>query len=235
MCASCRSEELRRHIAVVSQDTYLFYGTIADNLRLGKPDASLEELEDAARNANIHDFIANLPQGYETMVGERGARLSGGQRQRIAIARALLKDAPILVLDEALSSVDAESEFVIQQALDRLQHGRTTLVIAHRLSSVVNAHRILVLERGQLVESGTSPASWSRAGGSYARLMAAQRAVEEPSWRRSRVATPATPCRHDPTGTRTAIATPPHTSSTTATPTKRRPRRHNGHGNGTPS
>ena len=148
-------EELRRYIAVVSQDTYLFYGTIAENLRLGKPDATQAELEAAARTANIHDFIAALPQGYETIVGERGARLSGGQRQRIAIARAILKDSPILVLDEALSSVDAESEFIIQQALDRLQQGRTTLVIAHRLSTVRKADKIVVMKNGRVVEMGT--------------------------------------------------------------------------------
>jgi ATP-binding cassette, subfamily B, bacterial len=168
---------LRQQVAVVTQDTYLFHGTVAENLRLGKPDASQEELEAAARSANIHDFIASLPQGYETIVGERGARLSGGQRQRVAIARALLKDAPILVMDEALSSVDAENEATIQQALERLQQGRTTLVIAHRLSSVRNAHRILVLEQGRLVESG-SHEDLILAGGPYARLMAAQQPVE---------------------------------------------------------
>jgi ATP-binding cassette subfamily C protein CydCD len=135
-------------------------------------------MEASARNANIHDFISRLPRGYETVVGERGARLSGGQRQRIAIARALLKDAPILVLDEALSSVDAENEHEIQQALDRLQAGRTTLVIAHRLSSVANAHRTIVLDGGELVEQGT-PEALQRAGGVYARLMVAQYAVEE--------------------------------------------------------
>jgi ATP-binding cassette subfamily C protein CydCD len=170
-------EGLRQQVAVVTQDTYLFHGTVAENLRLGKPDASQEELEAAARTANIHDFIASLPQGYETVVAERGARLSGGQRQRVAIARALLKDAPILVMDEALSSVDAENEATIQQALERLQQGRTTLVIAHRLSSVRNAHRILVLEQGWLVESG-SHEDLILAGGPYARLMAAQQPVE---------------------------------------------------------
>ncbi len=125
-------DDLRGQIAVVNQDTYLFHGTVEDNLRFGKPDASLEELESACRAANAHDFIASLPQGYATLVGERGIRLSGGQRQRIAIARALLRDAPILVLDEALSAVDAENESVIQQALDRLMQGRTTLIFAHR-------------------------------------------------------------------------------------------------------
>ena len=115
--------DLRRLIAVVSQDTYLFHGTVEDNLRMGRPDASQAELEAAARDANVHDTIAALPQGYQTVVGERGVRLSGGQRQRIAIARALLRDAPILILDEALSSVDAESEAAIQEALDRLMRG----------------------------------------------------------------------------------------------------------------
>ena len=170
---------LRRHIAVVTQDTYLFHGTVAENLRFGNPDATAEDLEAAARSANAHEFIQELPQGYDTLVGERAVRLSGGQKQRIAIARALLKDAPILVLDEALSSVDAANEAIIQQALDRLMVGRTTLIIAHRLSSVVNAHRILVLENGRLVESG-SHSELAAVGGPYARLMAQQQAETQP-------------------------------------------------------
>src|SRR3989475_162833 len=133
--------ELRGAIAVVSQDTYLFHGTVEDNLRMGKPAATPAELGAAARAANAHEFIERLPQGYHTVVGERGVRLSGGQRQRIAIARALLRDTPILILDEALSSVDAESEAVIQEALDRLMRDRTTLIFAHRLSSVVGTRR----------------------------------------------------------------------------------------------
>jgi ATP-binding cassette, subfamily B, bacterial len=166
-------EEIRRHIAVVSQDTYLFHGTVEENLRFGKPDATQAELEAAARAANAHEFIRRLPRGYATMVGERAIRLSGGQRQRIAIARALLRDAPILVLDEALSSVDAESEALVQSALDRLMVRRTTLIVAHRLSSVIGAHRILVLEAGRVVEAGTHAALLAR-GGAYARLMAGQ-------------------------------------------------------------
>ena len=165
--------ELREQVSVVTQDTYLFHGTVADNLRFGNPDASQAELEAAAQAANVHDFIRHLPNGYETVVGERAVRLSGGQKQRIAIARALLKDAPILVLDEALSSVDAENEAVIQEALDRLMAGRTTLIIAHRLSSVINADRILVLDEGRLAESG-SHAELVAAGGLYASLMAQQ-------------------------------------------------------------
>ncbi|MGE3267688.1 MAG: thiol reductant ABC exporter subunit CydC [Chloroflexota bacterium] len=166
---------LRETIAVVTQDTYLFYGTVAENLRIARPAATQAEIEEAARAANAHEFITSLPQGYETVVGERGARLSGGQRQRLAIARALLKDAPILVLDEALSSVDAENEAVIQQALERLQQGRTTLVIAHRLSSVANADQIIVLQDGKVVETGRH-ADLLAADGLYAALMAAQRA-----------------------------------------------------------
>ena len=165
--------ELRALLAVVHQDTYLFHGTVADNLRMGRPEARLSELEAVAREAHAHEFISRLPQGYETIVGERGNRLSGGQRQRIAIARALLRNAPILILDEALSSVDAESEALIQAALDRLMAGRTTLIFAHRLSSVIGADRILVLERGRIVESGRHAELLER-GGAYARLMAGQ-------------------------------------------------------------
>jgi ATP-binding cassette, subfamily C, bacterial CydCD len=163
----------RAQLAVVQQDTYLFHGTVEENLRLGRPDATQAQLEAAARAANAHGFIERLPQGYGTVVGERGIRLSGGQRQRIAIARALLRDAPILVLDEALSAVDAENEAVIQEALERLMAGRTTLIFAHRLSSVIGAQRILVLEDGRVVEEGRHDALMARQG-AYHRLMAAQ-------------------------------------------------------------
>ncbi len=166
-------DALHRMIAVVHQDTYLFHGTVEENLRLGKPDATREELEAAARDANAHEFISLLPQSYGTMIGERGILLSGGQRQRLAIARALLRDAPILILDEALSSVDAENEAVIQQAIDRLSAGRTTLILAHRLSSVIGADRILVLDQGKIVESGRH-AELIRRDGPYRRLMGAQ-------------------------------------------------------------
>ena len=166
-------DQIHSRLAVVNQDTYLFHGTVGDNLLMGKPEATQHELEDAARIANAHEFITLLPQGYETVVGERGVRLSGGQRQRIAIARAVLRDAPILVLDEALSSVDAENEAVIQEALDRLMLGRTTLIFAHRLSSVISADRLMVLEDGHIVESGTHDALMER-GGTYHRLMMGQ-------------------------------------------------------------
>ncbi|MHA1571935.1 MAG: thiol reductant ABC exporter subunit CydC, partial [Alphaproteobacteria bacterium] len=163
----------RNQLAVVNQDTYLFHGSVEENLRFGKEDATQGELEAAARAANAHAFISALPDGYQTVIGERGTRLSGGQRQRIAIARALLRDAPILVLDEALSSLDAENEAVIQEALNRLMAGRTTLILAHRLSSVIDADRILVLDQGRVVESGTHGALMA-AGGVYHELMAAQ-------------------------------------------------------------
>ena len=166
-------EAVRAMIAVVHQDTYLFHGTVEENVRLGRPDADHVEIEAAARDANAHDFIMLLPQGYQTVIGERGVLLSGGQRQRLAIARALLRDCPILILDEALSSVDAENEAVIQQAIDRLSAGRTTLILAHRLSSVIGADRILVLDQGRVVEEGRH-ADLIRRDGPYRRLMGAQ-------------------------------------------------------------
>jgi ATP-binding cassette, subfamily B, bacterial MsbA len=146
---------LRDHIAFVSQDTYLFSGTISDNIRIGRLNATDAEIELAAKDAYAHEFISELPQGYQTNVGENGAQLSGGQRQRIAIARAMLKAAPILLLDEATSALDSQSEQVVQMAFDRLMEGRTTIVIAHRLSTVVNADQIIVIDNGQIIEKGT--------------------------------------------------------------------------------
>jgi ATP-binding cassette subfamily C protein CydCD len=165
--------QVRGMIAVVSQDTYLFHGTVADNLRLGRPDAGDADVIAAATAANAHGFIAALPDGYQTVIGERGTSLSGGQRQRLAIARALLRDSPILILDEALSSVDAETESIIQEALDRLMVGRTTLILAHRLSSVIGADRILVLTDGAVVQSGHHRDLIARAG-PYRDLMGSQ-------------------------------------------------------------
>ncbi len=167
---------LRAQIALVAQDTYLFFGTVAENLRLAKPDASQSELETAARAAHIHEFIAALPEGYQTQVGERGLTLSGGQAQRIAIARALLKDAPIVVLDEATSHVDAENEAAIQEAIERLTADKTVIIIAHRLSTIRDADRILVMADGQVIETGTHAALIAQ-NGPYARLVSAQRVV----------------------------------------------------------
>ncbi|MEM8689290.1 MAG: ABC transporter ATP-binding protein [Pseudomonadota bacterium] len=166
-------EQIRSMVSVVNQDTFLFHGTVEDNIRMGQPQAPHDEIEGAAKAANIHDFIMSLPQGYQTVIGEKGIKLSGGQRQRVAIARALLRDTPILVLDEALSAVDAENEAVIQEALDRLMRGRTTLTLAHRLSSVIDCDRIIVLNEGKIVESGRHEDLIGKAG-IYARLMSEQ-------------------------------------------------------------
>ncbi|HRT31526.1 MAG TPA: ABC transporter ATP-binding protein [Anaerolineae bacterium] len=148
-------EYLRRQISIVLQDVFLFHGTARENILFGKPDATEEEVLHAAQVANAHDFIMRLPNGYDTLIGERGVKLSGGQKQRLAIARAVLKNAPILILDEATSSVDTETEMLIQQALERLMVGRTTLIIAHRLSTVRNADKIVVLEGNTIVQMGT--------------------------------------------------------------------------------
>jgi ATP-binding cassette subfamily B protein len=142
-------------IGMVTQDTYLFYDTIKANMLYARQDATQAEIVAAAKAANIHDFISSLPDGYDTVVGERGYRLSGGERQRIAIARVILKDPKILVLDEATSHLDSLSEALIQEALQRVMKGRTSLVIAHRLSTILAADKILVMEKGRLVESGT--------------------------------------------------------------------------------
>jgi ATP-binding cassette subfamily B protein len=148
-------QDLRAGISLVSQDTFLIDGTVRENIAYGHPDTALEEIIAAAKIAEVHDFIAALPNGYETLVGERGQKLSGGQRQRISIARAVLKDPPILILDEATSSVDNETEAAIQKSLEKIIIGRTTIIIAHRLSTIRKADRIFVIEDGQIIEQGT--------------------------------------------------------------------------------
>ena len=166
-------DSLRQQISIVLQDVFLFYGTVRDNLLFGRPDASEAEIEAATQAANAHDFIVDLPMGYDTLIGERGVKLSGGQKQRLSIARAILKDAPILILDEATSSVDTETELLIQQAIERLMLGRTTIVIAHRLSTVRNADKIVVLEDKSILEVGTHT-ELIRQNGLYKRLYSVQ-------------------------------------------------------------
>ena len=164
-------ESLAATVGVVSQETYLFHATVRENLRFAKPDASDEEVEQAARAAQIHGLISSLPEGYETVVGERGYRFSGGEKQRIAIARAILRNPPILVLDEATSALDTQTERAVQEALARLVEGRTTIAIAHRLSTVRDADQIVVLDRGRIVETGTYDELVAR-GGRFAALAA---------------------------------------------------------------
>jgi ATP-binding cassette subfamily B protein len=168
-----RQSSIRRNIGVVLQDPLLFNDTVCANIAYGRPDASMPDIEAAAKAAFAHDFIMRLPEGYNTKVGERGGVLSGGERQRITIARALLKNPPILVLDEPTSALDTESEEAVQSAIDNLMHGRTIFVIAHRLSTVINADRIIVLKEGRIVESGTH-AALVRQGGYYASLIRKQ-------------------------------------------------------------
>lgn len=170
-------DSLRQQVSIVLQDVFLFHGTVRDNILFGKPDASTEEVIAAARVANAHSFIMELQDGYDTMIGERGVKLSGGQKQRLSIARAVLKDAPILILDEATSSVDTETELLIQQALERLMAGRTTIIIAHRLSTVRNADIIVVLEGKQIKEMG-SHEELIEARGLYWRLYTVQKQLD---------------------------------------------------------
>ena len=170
-------ESLGRVIGVVTQETYLFHASVLDNLRYAKPDATQEEVEEAARAAAIHDRVMELPEGYDTIVGERGYKLSGGEKQRVAIARVLLKDPRVLILDEATSALDTVSERLIQSALYRLMEGRTTIAIAHRLSTILRADQILVYDRGRIVERGRHE-ELIRHEGLYARLYAEQFAAE---------------------------------------------------------
>ena len=165
-----RMRSLRRAIGLVSQDVFLFHGTVAENIAYGRPDASMGEIERAAEIAEAHQFVMELPEGYQTIVGERGQKLSGGQRQRISIARAVLLDPPILILDEATSSVDNETEAAIQRSLDRISRDRTTIVVAHRLSTIRHADRIHVLDGGRLAETGTHEELVSIPGGIYKAL-----------------------------------------------------------------
>tara|TARA_B100000427_G_scaffold209431_1_gene174504 strand:+ start:166 stop:960 length:795 start_codon:yes stop_codon:yes gene_type:complete len=169
-------DDLRAHVAMVSQETYLFNDTLAHNILMARPDATDAEVRTAIDQASLTEFVANLPDGLQTMVGERGVRLSGGQRQRVSIARAFLKDAPVLVLDEATSHLDAVNEASVHNALQQLMHGRTTLIIAHRLSTVRNASQIVVMDAGEVVQTGDHD-SLIREEGLYSRLVTHQLSV----------------------------------------------------------
>jgi ABC-type multidrug transport system fused ATPase/permease subunit len=166
--------DLRSQMAIVPQDILLFGGSIKENIAYGKPEATNEEIMEAAKKANAHDFIMSFPEQYETIVGERGVQLSGGQRQRVAIARAVLKNPVILILDEATSSLDSESERLVQDALEKLMVGRTSFVIAHRLSTIKNADQILVLENGEIIEKGTHLDLIEKENGLYHKLIQLQ-------------------------------------------------------------
>ncbi len=178
--ARATQQSLRAQIAIVQQEPILFHRSLSENIAYAHPEASQEEIERAAKLANAHEFIVRLPRGYQTLVGERGVKLSGGERQRVALARAFLADAPILILDEATSSLDSESEHLIQQAMERLMKGRTSIVIAHRLSTVRAMDRILVFDQGRIVEQGTHESLLGQEEGQYRRLF--ERQSGEPAW-----------------------------------------------------
>jgi ATP-binding cassette subfamily B protein len=177
--ADLRFASLADAVGVVAQETYLFHASVRENLRFARPDAGDAEIEAAARAARIHDLIASLPEGYDTVVGERGYRFSGGEKQRIAIARTILRNPPVLLLDEATSSLDTATERAVQEALDELAEGRTTVAIAHRLSTVRDADQIIVLDGGEIVERGTHDELLAR-GGRYAELVARDHGTERP-------------------------------------------------------
>ena len=180
---SVQAEDLRKSAGVVFQDSSLFSGTVRENIAYGKPDATDEEVVSAAKAAFAHDFIEEFPDGYDTVIGERGLRLSGGQKQRVAIARAMLKDAPILVLDEATSALDTKAEQQVQAGLEALMHNRSTLIIAHRLSTIASVDTIVTLDKGHVDEIG-APAELAASGGIYAQLLALTSAATEESRQR---------------------------------------------------
>ncbi len=176
--ATCRLDSLAATVGVVSQETYLFHASVRENLRFAQPEATDEEVEDAARTARIHELIASLPDGYDTVVGERGYRFSGGEKQRMAIARTVLRNPPVLIFDEATSSLDTQTEAAVQAELERLSEGRTTITIAHRLSTVRDADQIVVLDGGAIVERGTHEQLLEQ-GGFYSNLVTRD-VAEEP-------------------------------------------------------
>jgi ATP-binding cassette subfamily B protein len=178
-------DELRRSVGVVFQEPNLFSGTIAENIAYGRPEATREEIEAVARRAAVDSFVSRFPNGYDTVIGERGVKLSGGQKQRIAVARAMLKDAPILVLDEATSALDTKSERLVQAGLEDLMQGRTSFIIAHRLSTIAEVDRIVTLRDGRIEEIG-APAELAASGGIYAELLELQHSTSKADRKRMR-------------------------------------------------